>query len=282
MTKIWRNRLALVAAVAVLLIMLANATPLVRIVNTPDPATYIEEQGYVDVLYYGYELSSLWGSTPGIHIAILYYPPTPAEMPYYIRLTPNGWDILGGKLDWEPGSDEYRNVWDARKYSYFQQNAMFKPGESERVEEALLKTFDWWQEALYRDLWYRLLVVAGGDDYDWNMIELDVLSFASPYTGATTFHLEPGFLENGKPIYVAVGDSFSLMATQALAQKGYNEDGSAYYPATEIPAKGELTDEDLARLMETKQLQFIPVQALLRQYEGGFNHPWQGREIPPS
>lgn len=296
MNRIWRNRILLVVGffvVALALIVIQHygiydfKEWVVR-KPTMDPIAVIEENGHVDILYYGigeYE-SNLLGKTPAVALGIIYYAPSFKETDgkYHVYLTNKGWKILRGEYDWNPNmEEEYQDqyLWNFKKFHWWKERALFKPGQYDRVHEALHGLLDWHQEKVFRDFFYRVFVWAENSGVEWRAIEIDFVELNGPavlpgYTMETGIGYVTGFWPSLKG---------TLVMFKTRKETIFILDGRwvtvIRNPVQEALEAGELTEALFNEMTESRQLQPVDVRTNYgpRQYGKGFNHPWQGREL---
>lgn len=296
--KIWVNRV-LVAFAVIVIALLAFAAQYFGvldikgwIVREPevDPIAMIEENGHVDVLYYGIgeHESNLLGNTPVAALGILYYAPTmdDADAEYHIHLTDTGWEIVKGEYEWSPDVEEsYQDelhTWNFRKWVWYRdQGGMLKPGQFGRVYPALYDLLDWYQDRAFRDFLYRVFVWAESSGIEWNALEIDFVKLNGPAVlpGYTT-QSGTGYVTGFWPSLNGTLVMFKTRKEQVFTPDGHWAE-IRRNPVQEALEAGELTEEAFDAIKEANQLQ--PVGAMTffgpRQYSKGFNHPWQGREL---
>ena len=291
MTKTWRNRALLPIGLFVIALAIFGIWHYAPILlkTEQDPIAMIEENGAVDVIYYGIgeHESDLLGQTPTAALGIIYHAPGIRETDarYHVRLTDNGWEIVRGRYDWSPDMEESYSdsihLWNFEKLHWWKENGMFCPGQYNRTYEAVYGLLDWYQGMVFRDFLYRVFVWAENSGVRWNALEIDLVGLNGPA-------VLPGYTTESGPGYV-VGWWPSLNSTLVMfkyrRETVFIPEGRwaeiKRNPVQEALEVGELTEEALNALVESKQLQATGATTLFgaRQYTKGFNHPWQAREM---
>ena len=297
MNKVWRNRALLAIGISVIALGLFaiqyfgayDIKGLFVSEAEKDPIAFIEENGHVDVLYYGigeYE-SGFFGQTPVAALGIAYYVPgfEDIDANYHIHLTDTGYEIIKGRYEWSPGLEEpYRDeihLWNFEKFHWWKERAMFKSGQYERVYTAMYGLLEWYQDEVFRDFLYRVFVWAESSGREWNALEIDFVTLNGPA-------VLPGYTSGGGAGYV-IGFwpdlNGTLIVLKARKETVFVPEGRwveiKRYPSQEALEAGELTKEAFDAMQEVGQIQAVPAMTFFgtRQYTKGFNHPWQGREL---
>jgi len=160
-----------------------------RIEGELTPEQIIEsESDRVDVIYYeAPEVgeSGILGNTPIVAVGLLCYPPGPYDVDdyYHVKLTPEGWKIIGGPYGWDPGVPEDApgsfankyNRWNWAKYQYYKDNALFRPGMSERAHAALKDMGVWYSQKTLAQIFFAIFKAAVMTEGEWKAIEMDMV-----------------------------------------------------------------------------------------------------------
>jgi hypothetical protein len=297
MSRIWRNRALLAIGLSIgMLVVFAvqhygfyDFKALVAPEPEEDPIVVIEKNGHVDVLYYGISEheSDLLGATPTAALGIIYYSPGLEETDanYHVRLTDTGWETVEGRYDWSPDmEEEYQDkihLWSFEKFHWWQGRGLFKPGEYNRVHEAMYGLLDWHQDLVFRDFLYRVFIWAETSGAEWIVLEIDVVVLAPP-------QVMPGYsLGEGAGYVVGLRPQLrgTLVVFRARKERVFTPEGRwveiKRYPVQEALEAGELTETAFNEMEESRQVQVVDARTPMgnRQYSKGFNHPWQGREL---
>ena len=300
MNKVQRNRTLVIVALVLLvgsLVIVNNYYPISGLLEFGQPAEeqtpeqVIEQTGTVDVIYYEAPevgASGFLGVTPIVGIGMIYYPPDPYEMPYYVELTPKGYKIIEGIYDWSPDVPEdppgsYHNkynVWSWDKFFYYKEGAMFVSGQYERVSTALYEAGEWYSQKALADMFYGIFKAATMTEGEWRAIEIDLLAVGYP-------HQALAIGEGGTPetaVIFPTNLQTTIVIFRARKEEVFVPEGkwaTITHTLDQIVEQGELSYDELQLMLEEGQAQFIPAMSFfgLRPYTRGINCEWQGREI---
>lgn len=290
MNTVWRNRVALLGSVMLLMVLAVSALQscgvydVAQLLDPETPFDRLEESGFADVLHFD-RVESRWASNMVIHVAAILYSPASDLSDAYVAIEDASYIVKRGGYEWKPDEQEPPDVkwshWTVPKFRHYSDNALFPPGKGAPAQEAIKVLVGWQndertevEDRAMQDWLYAVVQEACQYEDKWSWIEVDLFSVAlqpTPTLIAT---------KSGKPAWAA---EYELIFTHTIFLYRRSPEDSDW-TIDKLLDEGELTDEKIKWMFTTGQLQMhaalTPFGPILYDYEGyGFNHPWQGREI---
>jgi len=292
MNKVWRNRALLAIGISVIALGLFaiqyfGAYDIKGLFAPPekegfDPVAVgdrIEAAApHIDVLHVGV-VESIFLMNPVFHVGILFFP---QPNPYSVEMTDTGWRILGvGEYTWEPEQEETVHdrwhFWTEEKYKYYSERAMFPPGKMQWISPAVEDLHSWFQDKLLTQFLMAVYkeAIAVQEEDPWVAIEISYLGVSGP-------ELTLGIDASGKPGYVYKMDPILGFIELQWKKVQDTPEGEGYWIA-EVVERGEFTVDEYRELKELQAILESPAWSPWYgyiPYTYGFNHPWQGRNVP--